>query len=146
MQVTDLHTALVQMTAEIEARGLHGYAQCQLNWFGTEIQIDVTAREDVDPNGYWQSEKSFKSRIDDADEALTDARAWIAGLPDQEARAIELMVRKLNELADKLPKGGNDIARTAWEEIGRMLLARADRISKNGLSSPERISQLPRSA
>ena len=54
------------------------------------------------------------------------------------------MIRRLNEIADKLPEGGNEFAVQAWDEFRKLLLTKAERIAKNGLPSPSRIADLPR--
>lgn len=144
MDIKRLHDELLALTGMIRSRGLQGVAEGHINWFGDELQINVEAKERYDENGFWSSEKSFVGAPDDAPALLASARAWAASIPDEEQRAAELMIRKLNELADKLPKGGSDISSAAFEELGKLLLAKAGRISQNGLESPERISQLPR--
>ena len=143
MDIKELHAAMDEITQSLRVRGLKGNAHCFVNWLGEEVRVGIDAREGPDIEKDWHASKNFVGSPDDIDSLVEQARAWAAQLPDADDRAAELMARKLNEMAGKLPDGNTDIARAAWAEIHRMLISKAERIARNGLPSPSRISELP---
>lgn len=142
MNTQEFHERLKKIENMIESKGVSGEACCRINWFGDELRVSVVAQEEYDTNGYWRREKSFCGEAHEAERLLSEAEAWAYVVPTEEDRAIELMIQKLNEIADKLPKGGSDIAVKAWGEVHAMLMARARSLAKNGLPSPVTISNI----
>jgi len=141
MDITELYDECRQIEQIIEQRGLIAHCRAGIHAFGDELCIDVSAREEIHENGYWSSERSFAGRKDEAERLVREAGEWASQIPGEEDRAVEMMIKKLNELASKLPKGHGEIAQTAWSEIHRMLMAKADTLALNGLPSPARIKQ-----
>lgn len=142
MDLREFHRELKEIEQDIEARGLNATVEARINYCGDQIAITVGANEPYDANGYWSSSRDFDATPGAADMALEEARSWVMGLPSAEDRAIEMMLKKLNLLAEQLPKGGNEIAQVVWAEIHKMLMAKADQLAKNGLPSPARIQQI----
>lgn len=142
MDIEQFHESLAALTALIKQRGLNGDAHAYVNWLGDELRVVVEARENADANGRWSAERNFNGTPSEATDLIAQARAWIAALPSEEDRAIELIVRKLNEMAALLPKGHTDVTAAAWAEIYQILKSKADRIAKNGLPSPARVTNL----
>ena len=142
MDVKHFHGELVAITKAIRARGLQGDAHAYVNWLGSEMEIEVTAHEPYDAKGSWKSGKSFTGNPANAETMIANAHAWVNDLPGEEDRACELIIRKLTEFTDNLPSGHSDVAQAAFAEIHKMLVAKAERLSKNGLPSPNRITKL----
>lgn len=142
MDVKHFHGELVGITKAIRARSLQGDACAHINWVGDELEIAVSAQEPFDAKGHWKLGRSFTGEPTDAAAMIADANAWVNALPDEEDRACELIIRKLTEFADNLPNGNSDVSQAAFVEIHKMLIAKAERLSKNGLPSPNRITKL----
>lgn len=142
MDISELHDECRQIEQIIKSRALRAECYVRMNQYGEPLAVVVSAREAYDEKGYWSSEREFTGETKDAARLIREARDWVAALPSEEDRAIELMIQKLNKLAGELPKGSNDIAQTAWAEIHRMLTAKAETLAKNGLPSPARIQQI----
>lgn len=142
MNVEQLHDELSAITKAIHARGLDGHAHAHINWFGDEFLIEVGANEPFDANGHWTAAQSFSGKPSEATDLISRAHAWAGAIPSEEDRACELIIRKLTEFADKLPEGNSEIAQAAFVEIHKMLIAKAERLSKNGLPSPNRVNKL----
>jgi hypothetical protein len=143
MNTQEFYRNLVELESVIKSKGLsRATAQGHVNWVGEEVAITLYAGEPYDEKGYWHSERTFEGALAQTEDLLRNAFSWVHELPDAESRAIELMIQKLNKLAGNLPKGSTDIARAAWAEIHGMLMAKAERLAKNGLPSPNRIAEL----
>lgn len=142
MKIEELHRSLERLEGQIRAKGLQPEARAYVNWIGCEVQIHVVASERFDEKGFWQTSRSFEGDSTEIDRIVREANEWVAVLPNEEDRAIEFLIQKINKLAGELPKGGTEIAQMAWQEIHRMLIAKAEQIAKNGLPSPARIQQL----
>lgn len=142
MELREFYNELQKIESIISNKGLKPTVQGFVNWIGDELAVQVTAAEDYDVKGYWHNERQFAGKPEDATDLLRDAYAWVHALPDAESRTIELMIQKLNKLAGELPEGSSDIACAAWREIHQMLMNKAERLAKNGLPSPNRISEL----
>jgi len=142
MDTNELYSGLKRIEASIESRGLRANVRAHFNWCGDPISIGVEAKESADANGAWSSERRFRGTTNEVHRLLDDASSWVSKLPGAEDRALELMIRKLNELAGQLPKGSGELAQAAWREIHNMLTAKAEQLAKNGLPSPDRISKL----
>lgn len=142
MNIQDFHERLKKIETMIESKGVSGEAYLFINWLGDEIRLTVVASEPWDENGHWKREKHFDGKNHEAERLLSEAEAWAYVVPGEEDRTIELMIQKLNEIADKLPKGSSAIAMRAWEEVHNMLMARAGSLAKNGLPSPVTISNI----
>lgn len=140
MNLEQLHNELIKLETAIKSKGLTGEAHAHVNWFGSTYEIQVYAHEAYDKNGYWKTEKSFEG--EDINDCFDRASAFVYALPLEEDRATEMLVRKLTELASELPKGGNEIMAEAWKDVHAMLIAKAERIAKNGLPSPTRIQEI----
>lgn len=137
--VEEFHDELKKITMIIRSKGLGGEAIGHVNYIGDEIDLRVNASEDYDKNGYWSRGNNFIGAKADTTKLLTQAQSWAYNLPNEEDRAIEFMIQQLNLLVEKLPKGHGAAASQAWEEIGKMLLARAASLAKSGLPSPTSI-------
>ena len=123
-----------KISSIVENKGLNGECEARFNYFGDEIHISVEANEPWQMNdGYWSTCKSFGGKLEELDSLLRDALVFAYNVPNEEDRAIELMIRKLNEMADSLPKGSCDIAMNAWEGIFIMLKDRACHLANNAL-------------
>lgn len=142
MNIEEFYSELVSVQKIVESKGLIGRADGHVNWFGSKLEVRVVAREESSNKDYWRREKSFKGPIISVKGLLEEAASWAYSIPNEEDRVIELMIQKLNQIADELPKGTSEIAMVAWEEIFNMLKKRAESISKNGLPSPVTISSM----
>ncbi len=143
MNIEEFYNRLTSIQEIVESKGLSGETYAHINWIGDEVRVTVVASDAWEADGnYWHKEKSFDGGRTSEEKILDEAATWAYSLPNEEDRVIELMIQKLNELADKLPKGTSEIAMAAWEEIFNMLKTRAESISKNGLPSPSSISNL----
>lgn len=142
MQLAEFYQNIVELESVIESKGLRATATGHVNWVGDQVSVALVAAEPFDDKGYWHSEKTIDGTLEDAGETLRKAFEWAHALPNEEDRAIELMIQKLNKLAGELPKGSTDIAQAAWKEVHAMLVNKAERIAKNGLPSPNRIAEL----
>jgi hypothetical protein len=142
MDIEIFYSELQDLERIIRDKGLKPTVHGFFFWIGDEIAIQVTAAETYDEKGYWHSERHFGGKLGDVADLLRNAFEFVHALPGAEDRAIELMVQKLNKLASELPKGSTDIAAAAWKEVHTMLVSKAERIAKNGLPSPQRISVL----
>lgn len=142
MELIEFYGELKKLEDEIQTRGLVPTVDGRVNWCGERLAIQVRAAEPFDANGNWSSEREFDGSPEEVEAVIQEARGWIAALPSEEDRIIELMIQKLNMLAGQFPKGGSDIAQTVWKEIHSMLMAKAEALAKNGLPSPARIQQL----
>lgn len=142
MDLIEFHAELKKLEESIKAQGLNADVRGHVHWCGEEMSIEVTASEPYDDKGFWRSEREFPGSPGKSDEILAEARQWVLALPNAEDRAAELIIQKLNKLAGELPKGGSDIARAAWAEVHKMLVAKAGHLAKNGLPSPARIQQI----
>lgn len=142
MELQEFYSGLMNLEARIHELGLHGSVVGRMNWYGDSVNIEVTGREPIDANGNWTRTRRFSGAPSECERLITEAEEWIAAIPSPEDRAIDTMIKKLNQLAESLPKGGNDIARAAWEEIHKMLIAKAEQLARNGLPSPARISEV----
>ena len=143
MSLTDFYEELKVLEDSIKLHGLNPEVYAHINWVGDAISIKCKASEPykVD-DGYWHGEKNLYGTIEEVPVLLSQARQWCNKLPSEEDRAIEIMVRKLTQIADSLPEGSSDVARAMWMEIKHMILGKAERISKNGLPPPNRVTQL----
>ncbi len=145
MNIEEFYNELTSIQEVVKSKGLNGEAFAYINWLGDEIRVTVKAGEDwAADNDYWHKEKHFDGGRTAERKLLDEAMTWAYSLPNEEDRVIEFMIQKLNELADKLPKGTSEIAMAAWEEIFNMLKKRAESISKSGLPSPVTISDVKR--
>lgn len=136
MNITELHERLKEIEKVVESKGILGKACAHVNWLGDEFEVAVEAYEEYDKNGYWRREKRFTGQIHEEDKTLLEAEGWAYALPGEEDRVIEFAIQKLNEIVEKLPKGHTEVAIRAWEEISKMLAARAEGLAKSGLPSP----------
>lgn len=146
MQPNEIYDELNAIESIIRTKDVMATAYASFNAGGDAVSVHVVATEPYDANGYWHRSKTLSGEVGEIADLLTKARDWAYALPNPEDRAIELMIQKLTEMSDKLPKGGTDIASEAWREVHKMLRAKAESISKNGLPSPNSISEIPRSA
>ena len=142
MELDRFYSELMRVEALITERGLDATVSADVHWVGTPLSIRVRASESFDAEGYWSNERRFEGEPDDAPRLIREAQTWVMSLPPAEDRAIEVMIRKLNEIVGKLPKGNTEVAQGAWSEIRKMILAKADQLAKNGLTSPARISEI----
>ena len=140
--IEDFHDEIIKIQAIIESKNLDGEVNGYVNWIGDELDISLSAREEYDSNGYWKREVRFSGLKTEASELLDKAQVWAYNLPHTDDRAIEFMIQQLNKLVEKLPRGHSEASVAAWEEIAKMLLARAESIAKNGLPSPASISSV----
>lgn len=138
----DFHDAIVNIQDIITSKDINGMVSGYVNYIGDELEIKLTASEAYNSNGYWSREIRISGLKTEASELLVKAEAWAYNLPNEDDRAIEFMVQRLNKLVDKLPRGHGLSAVKAWEEISKMLLDRAEHLSKHGLPSPESISSV----
>ncbi len=144
MNIEEFYNELTSIQKIVESKGLEGGTYAHVNWLGDEIRVTVEAHETWSASGFWKKEKHFDGGRTAERKLLDEATTWAYSLPNEEDRVIELMIQKLNELADRLPKGTSEIAMAAWEEIFNMLKTRAESVSKNGLPSPVTISDVKR--
>ncbi len=143
MNVEEFYDELRSIQEIVESKDISGEVYAHINWIGDEIRITVEAKEAWQADdAYWHREKSFDGGRTSGEKILNEAREWAYSLPNKEDRVIELMIQKLNQIADKLPKGTSEIAMAAWQEIFNMMKKKAESISKNGLPSPMTISDI----
>jgi len=141
MNVEKIYNELKNIQEIVGSKGIEGDAYAHINWIGDEFRVTVEAKEPWQADdAYWHREKSFGGERTSEEKILNEAREWAYAIPNEEDRVIELMIQKLNQIADKLPKGASEIAMAAWGEIFNMMKKKAESISKNGLPSPVTIS------
>ena len=101
MKITELYSELKKIEAIIDARGLRAECVVRINWCGEELSFSVRANEPHEEIGFWSNQREFTGHHDEAERILKEAHAWVAQLPDEEDRAIELMIRKITKLVGK---------------------------------------------
>lgn len=137
MQMTTFYDEIEAIEKILDEKGLEGgdtTCYARFNYYGDEIIITVSASEPWHADdGYWHTEKDFGGKVEDVLFLLKDATEFAYSIPNEEDRVIELMVRRLNQMADSLPKGQSDIAVNAWKNVFNMMKDRAVSISNNAL-------------
>lgn len=141
MDVNELYNKILLVESRIKSAGLIGEVCIRMNWCGDKFMLDCSASEPYNSKGYWKRTRILTCEPTDeqVDEVFRKALAWANMLPNQRDRAIETMLIKIRQMVDTLPDGasGDDIIDAAWDELRKMLLARAKDLADNALSSPQ---------
>ncbi len=140
MDAQDIHDKVKDIEEIIESKNLRGSVSAYIHWCGDEFDVRLSASEGYDSNGYWSRETNLSGTCAEAELLLAKATTWAYNIPNEEDRAIEFMIQQLNKLVEKLPKGSTQAAVEAWDEVRKMILARAESLAQSGLPSPASIS------
>lgn len=137
LSIDIIHSQCKSIEQIIKSKNLNADCYFAVNFVGTPFHLNVSASEPYDANGYWRREKTFRSEnATDIPDLFTKAREWAYGVPNEDDRAIELAIQRLNELADALPKGHTSSAASAWQQIHTLLKDKAAGLAHNGLPNP----------
>jgi hypothetical protein len=138
MDIQTAHDACTQLTHAIQARGINGRAELNLNALytqGIKLQLRAYEKEYFFYDNQWKRSADFDHPIEELEQAFDNAWGWVSAIPSEESRARDEILRQINEFRGKLPSDSrNAVLAKCAEQISDLLNREAERIAHNALT------------